>query len=229
MTRDELRDRVIEMWPDNPASAIGRALNLTRNAVIGIAYRERAKGKKVIKKTSGQNDRVAKRVPTCKIKPVVVKATPAVSRCRAWSDQEVSRLRQLINEKKRVEDIVYLLEDEFKAFRSESSIRSKMAKMGLKAPYNPNGAINFRSVSTPEQAEKAQATSQTRLARIEAETSENPKNIIDIGYRECRFPVGDTKPEQLFCADHTQHDSAYCTRHHDICKVKYVERSRRKA
>ncbi len=221
MTRKELRKKVLSLWPDHSAATIGRLVGgLTKNAVIGIANRERAKGKKVIKKKPGQNDRVAKRVPTCKIK------APTTGRGRAWSDQEVSRLRQLINEKNRVEDIVYLLEDEFKAFRSESSIRSKMSKMGLRAPYNANGAINFRSVSTPEQAEKAQATSQTRLDRVEAEASDNPKNIIDIGAGECRFPVGTPGPEQMFCADHAKQHSPYCPRHHDICKVKYVERSR---
>ena len=48
MTRKELRKKVLSLWPDHSAATIGRLVGgLTKNAVIGIANRERAKGKKM--------------------------------------------------------------------------------------------------------------------------------------------------------------------------------------
>lgn len=68
MTRDEQREKVLSMWSSRPAAAIAEVVKLTRNAVIGIANRARAKGdKRAIKKQSGRNDRVVNRVPSRKL------------------------------------------------------------------------------------------------------------------------------------------------------------------
>ena len=39
------------------------------------------------------------------------------------------------------------------------------------------------------------------------------KNIIDVAYRECRFPVGERDAVTMFCAKKTAAGETYCAEH----------------
>lgn len=53
-----------------------------------------------------------------------------------------------------------------------------------------------------------------RYERMNEPTVEG-KNIIDVGYRECRFPIGEQKGTTMFCAESCDMGMTYCHTHLD--------------
>lgn len=43
---------------------------------------------------------------------------------------------------------------------------------------------------------------------------EGGKSIIDVGFRECRFPIGERDNQAMFCAEKTPVGETYCEQHH---------------
>lgn len=41
------------------------------------------------------------------------------------------------------------------------------------------------------------------------------KDIIAVGFRECRFPIGEKDKRTMFCARQTPMGSTYCATHYD--------------
>lgn len=47
--------------------------------------------------------------------------------------------------------------------------------------------------------------------------SKQPRTLRDIGYKQCRWVIGDDKGiETLFCADQTNEGSSYCNKHYQV-------------
>jgi GcrA cell cycle regulator len=42
-------------------------------------------------------------------------------------------------------------------------------------------------------------------------------SLMELGHRECRYPVDGEKERTLFCGNATGDDSPYCTYHHKLC------------
>lgn len=45
--------------------------------------------------------------------------------------------------------------------------------------------------------------------------TEEGKDIIAVGYSECRFPIGDKDGRTMFCARKTPSGATYCATHYD--------------
>ncbi|WP_020051881.1 GcrA family cell cycle regulator [Rhizobium leguminosarum] len=46
-----------------------------------------------------------------------------------------------------------------------------------------------------------------------------PRNLtlMELGHRDCRYPVAGEKQHTFFCANSVQEDSPYCAYHHKLC------------
>lgn len=44
---------------------------------------------------------------------------------------------------------------------------------------------------------------------------EGGKDIIAVGFRECRFPIGERDGVTMFCASKCSHNETYCDTHYD--------------
>lgn len=54
----------------------------------------------------------------------------------------------------------------------------------------------------------------TRFEEMGQPTEEG-KDIIAVGFRECRFPVGEKDGTTMFCAHKTASGMTYCATHHE--------------
>ena len=56
-------------------------------------------------------------------------------------------------------------------------------------------------------------------------TQMNPTTLLDLGPRQCRFPIDDINTpgtaETLFCGAHQRDGSSYCEHHHARCMTPY--------
>lgn len=124
-----------------------------------------------------------------------------------WTDQEIQRLKSLWSQGKSVTKIAITLG------RSRSMISGKISRLGLKK------RITMKEI--PNQKYEPPASAK----EISMTAYGNKKPLIELGGKECAWPVGDPKAHDFgFCAAPVSR-GGYCEQHASIAYRKVREKN----
>ena len=190
-TDDEKQLRaLVASRPRLSASEIGKRLGRSRNSVIGRCHRiglalplpPKEKGK-------GGVARRPNPIPRAENPPANVGL-----KCGKWSDDEVTRLRQLFAQRPRLNAV----EIANKLNRKADSVRGALRERGLSLRGNRGNGECKPAVSKPVDRGETilrRARGQQDIDRGKpAVEAAKPTRFADLAAHQCRFPIGNDQP-----------------------------------
>lgn len=139
-----------------------------------------------------------------------------------WTDERIALLRKLVDDGLSCRLIGLELGC------SRNSIIGKAHRLGLslsrpETPEQPHHERAARIVQRKAQIQRSDdlACAVHVVGNNAAHVAGN-KTIYQLGYGDCRFPLGDAKtPAELFCGAHALSGRPYCAEHCRIAGAKY--------
>lgn len=224
---------LIQLWQEGRSCGeIGRALDMTRGAVIGRVSRLREKGVEM-REGAGQASDPFQSVLSS-VDPIVFPESAAtVPLATTWTEERTAELSLLYEKGEgpvaiaRIMHLTYSIVDrKIRRMRdagvlAERPICRKVRTVPTVIAAKPVKKTGFKfGVGTMQQAETNRRNGWTILAAFEAKETGKGLRLMDLTSRfQCRAPMGGEGENMLFCAEPiTDGQSSYCT----TCRPRFV-------